>query len=96
MLIKERIARLSLAIFPGKFTLLPFGLHVTGFLNFIPLALVGRSDLLETIKTQVAASPESGYGEWLAAEIEAGIAELDAEQASAAAGIWRSFSLECS
>lgn len=32
--------------------------------------------------------PESGYAEWLAAEIEAGIAELDAGKAIPAAEIW--------
>lgn len=38
--------------------------------------------------------PEAGYDEWLAAEIAAGIAELDAGQAIPAADVWRSLGLE--
>ena len=38
--------------------------------------------------------PEPGYDEWLAAEIEAGIAELDAGQGVPAADVWRSLGLE--
>ena len=38
--------------------------------------------------------PEPGYDEWLAAEIEAGIAGLDAGQGVPAADVWRSLGLE--
>ena len=38
--------------------------------------------------------PEPGYDEWLAAEIEAGIAELDAGKGIPAADVWRSLGLE--
>jgi hypothetical protein len=38
--------------------------------------------------------PEAGYAEWLAAEIEAGIAELDAGKGIPAAEVWRSLGLE--
>ena len=38
--------------------------------------------------------PEACYDEWLAAEIEAGIAELDAGKGIPAADVWRSLGLE--
>lgn len=38
--------------------------------------------------------PESGYAEWLAEEIEAGVAELDAGKGIPAADVWRSLGLE--
>lgn len=38
--------------------------------------------------------PEAGYDEWLATEIAAGIAELDAGQGIPAADVWRSLGLE--
>ncbi len=38
--------------------------------------------------------PEAGYDEWLAAEIEAGCAELDAGQAIPAGQVWKKLGLE--
>ncbi len=38
--------------------------------------------------------PEPGYEEWLAAEIEKGIAELDAGQGIPASEVWKSLGLE--
>ncbi|WP_333815747.1 hypothetical protein [Tabrizicola sp.] len=38
--------------------------------------------------------PEPGYDEWLAAEIAAGLAELDAGKGIPAAEVWRSLGLE--
>ena len=38
--------------------------------------------------------PEAGYAEWLAGEIEAGIAELDAGKGIPAAEVWTSLGLE--
>ena len=41
-----------------------------------------------------ATRPEAGYDEWLAAEIEAGCAELDAGQAIPAEQVWKRLGLE--
>ena len=38
--------------------------------------------------------PEPGYSEWLAADIAAGIAELDAGKGIPADEVWRSLGLE--
>ncbi len=38
--------------------------------------------------------PESGYDEWLAIEIAAGISELDAGKGIPAAEVWKSLDLE--
>ncbi|TPE48203.1 hypothetical protein [Amaricoccus solimangrovi] len=38
--------------------------------------------------------PETGYDEWLAAEIEAGRAELDAGQGIPAEQVWKELGLE--
>ena len=38
--------------------------------------------------------PEAGYDEWLAADIAAGAAELDAGQGISADDVWRSLGLE--
>ncbi len=38
--------------------------------------------------------PEAGYAEWLAAEIAAGCAELDAGQGIPAAEVWKELGLE--
>lgn len=38
--------------------------------------------------------PEPGYEEWLAAEIEAGIAELDAGTGMPADEVWKALGLE--
>lgn len=38
--------------------------------------------------------PETGYAEWLADEIEAGIAELDAGKGIPAVQVWKSLGLE--
>lgn len=38
--------------------------------------------------------PEASYDEWLAAEIEAGCAELDAGQAIPAQKVWKKLGLE--
>jgi hypothetical protein len=38
--------------------------------------------------------PEPGYEEWLAAEIEAGLAELDAGKGIPAGDVWKSLGLE--
>jgi len=38
--------------------------------------------------------PELGYDEWLATEIKAGLAELDAGKGVPAAEVWKSLGLE--
>lgn len=38
--------------------------------------------------------PEAGYDEWLAAEIEAGCAELDAGQGIPAEQVWKELGVE--
>jgi hypothetical protein len=47
-----------------------------------------------TRPSQPGDQPEPGYAEWLAEEIEAGIAELDAGRGIPVEEVWKSLGLE--
>jgi len=47
-----------------------------------------------TKPTKAEEKPEAGYSEWLAEEIEAGIAELDAGKGIPATEVWQALGLE--
>lgn len=53
-----------------------------------------QADIESWITPGDEAPPEPGHDEWLAEEIAAGIAELDAGKAIPAEEVWRSLGLE--